>query len=147
MRTHCIKFSWVPFTISHETVFLLPAAVKLGNPEKTRVSEGRGDTIHCEEWSSLKQSKDRMEHAAVQSWSLCCGLERCGSQYVEIIFVQGPVELIKMLSPSILNLSHHNLADNFSFEKKNQLNSLCCSFHSTIRQSFRPPQPGHISVM
>lgn len=76
-----------------------------------------------------------------------CGLEGCGSQYVEIMFVQGSVELIKILFPSILNLSHCNLADNFSFEKKNQLNSLCCSFHSTIRQSFRPPQAGHISVM
>lgn len=64
MRTHCIKFSWVPFTGSLETVFLLPAAMKLGSPEKKKYIGGWG------EWSSLQHTKGKMEPAAVQSWSL-----------------------------------------------------------------------------
>lgn len=36
-----IKFSRVPFTGSHEMVFPLPAAIKLGNPENPWVTEVR----------------------------------------------------------------------------------------------------------
>lgn len=103
MRTHCIKFSWVPFTGSHETVFLLLAAIKLGSPQNTWVAVVRGALC------TPRKRNDRHSHTTRQDGACCytvtntqgdlarrgiCTVQHLG--WIKILFVQWWVGLITM---------------------------------------------------